>query len=170
MTRTPTAKEGDQIVPRTKRKVNREEAALKAREDASLAELLSLGFSVTLYEPRRWEDSDPLRGIESGWHTGICYAVAYSTDGRRRNFSGVSATQLLDNARLFLAYQDRMKPEAPNRFVVAKDEDEISAPQVFHRPGSEQIARDRRRKLVSFQSGFAVEVDAHGDPIGDRDS
>lgn len=135
------------------------EALLARREEAALSELEELGAFVTLHEQRRFVEGDELRGIDEGWRAGTCAAVIYSTEGKRRNFVGVSAVEVLDRLTGFLKAQERLTESAPNRFVVSKEF--VPATQVVHREGSETAARKRhdiRRELEFDPTGALIGV------------
>lgn len=166
--RALSKEQADKIIPRSKREQARNEASLKVREEAALKELEEIGFRIGLYEPRTFVEPDPLRGIEGGWKVGTCYVVADSVNAKRKTISAMSAVDALDQAKAWIHYQEsRLSPEL--RFVIAKGES--VATQVFHRAGSNQVARERRdgseRRLISFQSGVAEVVDEQGTPTGE---
>jgi hypothetical protein len=145
----------------------REEEVLRQREESALEQLAELGFRISLHEQRHYVDPDPLRGIEGGWRSGTCYAIATSTSGKLKSISGVSAVDALDQARAFLRYQEeRLSPEL--RFVVAKG----NAPMpVRQQVGSENARKERgddARRIVAFdEDGIASVVKSHGRPMGE---
>jgi len=111
-------------------------------------------------------EADPLRNIEEGWRAGTCVASVWSTDGRRKTLTGISAVQVLDDARSWLKYQRNL--EAPMRFEPVKGE-QVAVP-VFHKIGGDTAQTAARlaateRRLLSWESGRAELVDAHGAPI-----
>lgn len=151
----------------TAREQARREAALKAREESALEELEELGFRVSLYEPRTFIEPDELRGVAGGWQVGTCYAVADSITGRRKTISAMSAVDALDQAKAFLHYQEtRLSPEL--RFTIAKGES-VAVPVVRRVAGDTAETAARRenaeRRILSFATGTAEVVDAHGDAI-----
>jgi len=105
---------------------------------------------VALWEPRQHVEGDPLRGIEGGWHPGCCVAVLHSTEGKRKQLSGASAVEVLANLRSFLRWQETLKDDAPNKFVIAREE--LPAVEIVQRQGSEQAARDVVRRTLEFST------------------
>lgn len=141
--------------------------ALRKREHAALDELADLFLDITLYEPRTLVEPDPLRGIEGGWTTGVCHAIAYSLDGKRKTFSGVSAVHVLDSVRAWKKWNDSLKPDAANRWEFSVEPVPVA---VIQRPAgdtAETAARraNTERRVLSWESGAAQRVDAHGSPI-----
>jgi hypothetical protein len=170
---SPGEREDALAEERAKQARAREREVLRRREESALEQLHELGFRVSLYEPSDWVDPDPLHGIAGGWRSGVCNAIAYAVDGRRKSLSGISAVQALDEARSWLRHQARLKDDAPNRFVLTNED--VPAVHVSQRIVGDKAETQRRRentvrRVISFQSGIAEVVDAHSDPVGDTDS
>jgi len=119
------------------------ERELRRRERAALDELAALGFKVTIHRSREFVAGDVLLGTDDHWRSGECYAVCYSTDGRRRGFSGISATQVLADAQTWLRWQANVEP--PMRFVLSPVP--TPAVRVVQHAGSEQTRRDDRERM-----------------------
>jgi hypothetical protein len=142
-----------------------QDAALARREEAALEELAELGLKVTIHRPREWRKADPLLGVEEGWTQGEAHAVCYSSDGRRRGFSGISAVQILQDAQSWLRWQSNMAP--PMRFEIVS---EPTAAPVLQRVAGDTMTTQKRRenterRVIGMEGGSAVLVDAHGAPI-----
>lgn len=106
------------------------------RESEALEELSEIGARIALQEP------------------GCLVVVLHSVDGKRRQFTGVSSVGVLADVKSFLAYQARLKPEAPSRFVVSK---EPTAVEVTHRlVGDTATSRARRRELTFSPNGELI--------------
>ena len=168
MTKALTEEQAAGLVPAHELQV----AAMEERENTALFELSKLGFRVTLHELPQHVDHDPLTGQQEGWKHGSCYAVIYSIDGKRKHVSGISAVDALTQAQAWKTWQDGLKPDAPNRFIAAPD-NEPTAVAVVQRTGSESARKERGRenvRVLAFDTGTPTLVDGHGTPIGDTTS
>jgi|SRR5579862_1905843 len=151
--------------------IEQRNARLEARECEALDALHEIGFRVTVHEIGRYVETDELRGIKAGFKSGTCYAVMYSRDGKRKHVSGTSAVEALAQAEAWTRWQAGLKDDAPNKFVPSVDFDP-TAVRVAHRvigdaAETELRRKNTQRKLLSFQTGSAEVVDAHGTPIGE---
>jgi hypothetical protein len=139
-------------------------ALLATREEYALEELRELGLRISLYEEREFVDPDPLRGLDGGWKRGVCHAVADSVTGKRKTFSGVSAVDTLDQARSWLKYQERLKPEF--RFEIVSES--VAVPVRQQIAGDAAMTQQRRenteRRVIALE-GSPHLVDAMRNPI-----
>lgn len=170
MTKVLTEEQAEQIIPRAKRARATKQDRLEARENEALDELDKLGFRVTLHEMGHYREADDLLGISTGYVPGTCYAVMYSRDGKRKHVSGSSAVAALQQARAWWRWQQGLKDDAAAKFFPSVDHEVTPEAFVQHRvSGDTAQTRQRRenteRRLVSFASGIAEVVDAHGDAI-----
>ena len=124
------------------------------------------GWTITLHEPRAYVEADPPRNVKEGWRAGVCSATIWSTDGRRKQLTGVSAVEVLDRAHSWLKWQSNVEP--PMRFEPVMNEF-VAEPMRQQVAGDTAETRIRRenteRRIVSFASGTAELVDAHGDAL-----
>jgi hypothetical protein len=165
MPKALTEEQADRIVPRAKRKT----ARLEAREVEALEQLARLGFRVTLHVYGKHVEADKLLEIEAHYRPGECYAVMYGVDGRRKSISGSSAVGVLTQARTWVDWQNRLKPDAPGKFIPSADNEPIAETVVVQQVAGDkaEVALRRantERRLLNFE-GTAHLVDAHGAPI-----
>lgn len=170
MAKVLTEKQANQIIPRAKRVSATKQDRLEARENEALEELDKLGFRVTLHEMGHYREADDLLGISAGFVSGTCYAVMYSRYGKRKHISGSSAVEALQQAHAWWRWQQGLKDDAAAKFFPSVDNEFTPEAVVQHRvSGDTATTRQRRenieRRLVSFASGVAEVVDAHGDVI-----
>jgi hypothetical protein len=137
---------------------------LEARENEALEEIHKLGFRVTTHDMGRYVEADDLLGIKAGYIPGNCYAVMYARDGKRKHVAGGSAVEALQQAQAWWAWQQRLGEDAANKFVPSIDNEPTAVP-VRQEVGGSNRRREGERRIVSFASGTAEIVDAHGDPL-----
>lgn len=115
----------------SKRTGKQRDALFAAREQAALDELQSFGpgVVVTLHEPRE------------GDRAGCCTVRLTSTAGKQKLLTGVSASHVLDQLRLHEREQERLSPDSPRVWTIAKEP--VPVP-VIQRRGSENQSRERR--------------------------
>ena len=143
---------------------------LEARETEALEELEKLGFRVTLHDMPSYVEEDILTGTRAGWKAGDCYAVIYARDGKRKHVAGGSAVEALTQAQAWKRWQDGLKDDAPNKFVPSLGGEQTAVPVTQRVAGDTAETAARRaskRRVLSFASGIAEVVDAHGTPIGE---
>lgn len=143
-------------------------AAIQAREEDALSELEKLGFRVTLHTLPHYVGEDILLGTKAGWVNGDCYAVVYSRDGKRKHVSGISAVDALTQAQSWLRWQAGLKDDAAAKFH--RSPFDVAEVLVTSRVAgdtaeTEQKRTNTERRVLSWQSGTAEVVDAHGTPI-----
>jgi hypothetical protein len=165
-----TAEQADEIVPRTTRKRVSRQARIEERENEALAELRALGFRVTLHDLPKAVEADELLGTERRIVAGNCYAVMYGVDGKRKHVSGISAIDALTQARAWWDWQEKLKPDAPERFIPSAEftpENRVEQ-RVAGDTRETQIRRENSERRVLSLEGMPHLVDAHGDPtVGD---
>jgi hypothetical protein len=135
---------------------------LRDREETAREEILALGFRETLYSAPAFVEEDLLRGVAGGFRSGEVYIVGYSTDGRRRSFSGISAVEVLDQLQGFLRFASRHKEDAPQHWVTDMSGEPAPAVVVTARQGSENARKERRevrRELVFDPTGRVLGVE-----------
>jgi hypothetical protein len=169
-----TAEQADQVVPRATRKRASRQARIEERESVAIAQLEALGFRVTLHDLPKVVPGDELLGAtESHFVPGNCFAVLYAVDGKRKHVSGISAVDALTQARSWWDFQQRLKDDAPQRFIPSADF--TAEARVEQRPAGDtretQIRRASTERRVIALEGTPHLVDAHGDPVsGDASS
>jgi hypothetical protein len=162
--------QANKIVPAKARKRATKQEQLERRESVALEELRKLRFRVTLHELPRYDEADELLNQPARFVPGNCYAVLYGIDGKRKHVAGCSAVDALTQAQSWCRWQAGLKDDAPNKFVVT--DDDVPELHVTHRPAGDTAETNQRRanttrRILSFQSGVAEVVDAHGEPLGD---
>jgi hypothetical protein len=163
--------EANAIVPAEERRRASKQERLERREMAAIKEMQALGFRVTWHQMPQIVEEDPLLGIPGGYKPGGAYALMYAVDGKRKHVAGCSAVDALMQAQSWWKWQQGLKPDAANKFVPANED--VPESRVIARAGSE-VAREQRgaddvRKILSFASGTAEVVQAHGVPPHDAD-
>jgi hypothetical protein len=148
-------------------------AAIEERENEALSELGALGFRVTLHELPHYLEADILTGHTAGWKNGTCYAVLYDRAGKRKHVSGISAVDALSQAQAWSRWQAGIKNDAPNKFHptnAAVPEATVTSRVAGDTAETKRRRASTERRVLSFQSGTAEVVDAHGEPVGDTTS
>jgi hypothetical protein len=165
MAKVLTAEQADRLTTRAARK----QVQIEARENEALEELARIGFRVTLHAYGQHVEADELLGVEEHYRPGECYAVMYGVSGRRKSLSGASAVGVLAQARTWADWQSRLKPDAAGRFIPSTDNAPTADAVVPRAAGDTAEVALRRasteRRLLSFDSGTARHVDAHGAEI-----
>jgi hypothetical protein len=170
MPKALTRKQAEQLATESELR----QVRLEARETEALEELSKLGFRTTLHEMGRYVEADDLLGISAGYKPGDCYAVMYGRDGKRKQVSGASAVQALQQAHVWCKWQESLSPDAANRFSPSVDNQPVPETFITQRiAGDTAETRQRRanteRRVISVESGIPELVDAHGTPLATKD-
>jgi hypothetical protein len=134
--------------------------SLEIREATALNQLEAAGAFVTLYEKPTWLEADELLGrTEKTFVPGCCAVVVYSTDGRTRRQTGISAVQVWDDLKSWFAFIERQTDDAANRWEIAREPTSVVVAQRV----SGDTAQQEERRRNTTRRVIQLDGDEHGD-------